>query len=376
MKNISELSNCYGCGICAIICPTKIINIQEKSGFYQPVIKNQDKCINCGLCINVCAFINNNSKDTEHPVDLNAYSAWSNNKTIRQSSSSGGISYEIGKYLIEKGYNAIGVKYNTNTNRAEHFMAKSIEQFKDSIGSKYIPSFTIPGFSKINRKDKFFITGTPCQIDSVRRYLKKYHLENNFILLDFFCHGVPSMIMWRKYLHIIPTLDNDETISWRNKKNGWHNSWVMSITKPNCDNKERYFSAKSNGDLFYQMFLGHQCLSKACYKYCKYKQLKSAADIRIGDLWGDKFKNNKDGVSGVIAFTEQGNNLLSEISQANIIQLNKEASDIILSEQMKECAKKPWSYLWVKYSLQTHLNLKVISFIAKCICHIEKKLTK
>lgn len=40
MKNISELSHCYGCSLCAVICPQQIITLcQDKEGFYQPVIE-------------------------------------------------------------------------------------------------------------------------------------------------------------------------------------------------------------------------------------------------------------------------------------------------------------------------------------------------
>ena len=59
MKNISELSHCYGCSLCAVICPQQIITLcQDKEGFYQPVIEKNDECTACGLCSKVCAFIN------------------------------------------------------------------------------------------------------------------------------------------------------------------------------------------------------------------------------------------------------------------------------------------------------------------------------
>lgn len=45
MKNISELSHCYGCSLCAVICPQQIITLcQDKEGFYQPVIEKNDEC--------------------------------------------------------------------------------------------------------------------------------------------------------------------------------------------------------------------------------------------------------------------------------------------------------------------------------------------
>ena len=32
---------------------------------------------------------------------------------------------------------------------------------------------------------------------------------------------------------------------------------------------------------------------------------KSAADIRVGDLWGSTYQRNQDGVSALITFTEK-----------------------------------------------------------------------
>ena len=67
MKNISELSHCYGCSLCAVICPQQIITLcQDKEGFYQPVIEKNDECTACGLCSKVCAFINDEKWQNEN----------------------------------------------------------------------------------------------------------------------------------------------------------------------------------------------------------------------------------------------------------------------------------------------------------------------
>ena len=55
--NISSVKDCYGCGVCAASCPHKIIKIQlNKKGFYEPVLVDKDKCTQCGLCREVCAY--------------------------------------------------------------------------------------------------------------------------------------------------------------------------------------------------------------------------------------------------------------------------------------------------------------------------------
>ena len=49
-KNAANLisdSKCYGCGICAGICPKKALGMEiNKRGFYRPV-ENQDTCVEC-----------------------------------------------------------------------------------------------------------------------------------------------------------------------------------------------------------------------------------------------------------------------------------------------------------------------------------------
>ena len=71
----------------------------------------------------------------------------------------------------------------------------------------------------------------------------------------------------------------------------WHDSCNLLIRE-----KSFYNSRLSQGDNFYRFFLSDACLGKACYEMCKYKYDRSAADIRIGDLWGDTYKSDEDGV--------------------------------------------------------------------------------
>lgn len=354
MNNIGIVHDCYGCGVCATACGRKIIEIvQNANGFYEPRITDESKCTQCGICTEVCAYLHDDLSLTD--PDIHPYAAWSKDHLVRRKCSSGGAGFEVGKFLLSQGYKVCGVRYDADKNRAEHYIATNVEELIQSAGSKYIQSYTVDGFKAIKRKEKYLVTGTPCQIDSFRRYIKKFHCEDNFVLLDFFCHGVPSMLVWKKYTDWAEKKVGKITYaSWRNKWTGWHDSWAMGIDGEQHGEKidwhdsydllireKKSFieSRLSQGDMFYKLFLGDCCLGKQCYDHCKYKYNQSSADIRIGDLWGKTYQDNQDGVSGAVAFTEKGKDILQHIN----CELTEHPFEIVAEGQMKVCPPyKPW----------------------------------
>lgn len=337
MNNISKISNCYGCGVCSISCPKKIIEIKlNDDGFYQPYISDRDICNHCGLCLKVCSF-NKTEIALKDNSPQKSYAGWINNKEILRSSSSGGIIYAIGKQLLKNDYKICGVKYNNSTHRAEHYISNTEIEFSETKGSKYIQSYTINGFKNINKKDKYLIIGTPCQIDSFRRFAKIFRIENNFILLDFFCHSVPSMLAWQYYIKKIEKkIGKIKSVEWRNKQTGWHDSWAMYIVG---ENDHQYRSRLSQGDIFYKLFLGDYCCNPACQKECKYKYKNSSADIRVGDLWGNTYSKNESGVSAIVTFTQKGTEIINSIKDTTIIEHN---FDTVAEGQMKKNAGKAY----------------------------------
>lgn len=390
MNNISVFSDCYGCGVCVMTCPKKVITLTlNEDGFYGPYVRQQ-YCTDCGLCLAVCAYADRNVLQSD--TDIKAYAAWSQDSQVRKKCSSGGVGFELGRYLLEKGYKVCGVRYNPDLNRAEHYMAFSIDELIPSMGSKYIQSFTVDGFLQVNRKDEYLITGTPCQIDSFRRYIQKYKIESHFVLMDFFCHGVPSMLMWNKYLkEVEKEVGKVVYASWRNKFTGWHDSWAMAIDGERVGEKVNwhdsynmlirgrktfYNSRLSQGDLFYRMFLSNTCLGKACYDRCKYKYLSSAADIRIGDLWGKTYRTNEDGVTGVVAFTKRGWETLKSIPSLVLIE---HPIDIIVEGQMKKRIFRPALYPIVRKMLRTGCSIyafRPVLFMCELIKYLQAAIKK
>ena len=368
MRNINEIKDCYGCGVCATVCGKKIIGIGlNKEGFYEPQVVDPDQCVGCGLCLEVCSFLQ--EEPSLRRTEIHSYAAWSKDTVIRRKCSSGGVGFELGRTLIEEDYKVCGVRYDAERARAEHYIATTVKELIPSIGSKYIQSYTVDGFKAINRKEKYLVTGTPCQIDSFRRYIRKFNVEDNFVLMDFFCHGVPSMHLWQKYLQEVEKLTGNVTyVSWRNKLTAWHDSYDLLIR----GEKSFYNSRLSQGDRFYRFFLSDACLGKACYERCKYKYDRSAADIRIGDLWGNTYKSNEDGVSAAVAFTEKGNKILCSCG----CELIEHPFNVVAEGQMKECPRRPRLRSWILVRFCSGHSLRSTLIMYKLCCLLKRIINK
>ncbi len=390
--NIANIKDCFGCGVCASCCPKDIITISlNRDGFYEPSIIDLEKCIGCGVCLDVCSFLHKEKAVDNSP--LASYASWSNDEQVRRKCSSGGIGFEIAKQFIEKGYKVVSCRYNVEKERAEHYIASNIEELVQSTGSKYIQSYTFDAFKSIDRKNKYLVIGTPCQIDSFRRYIKRFKCEENFVLMDFFCHCVPSMFAWRAYTKMQEKKVGPITYaSWRNKFDyGWHDSWIMGIdgdrTSKPVDWHDSYNmlireknsfiqSRWSQGDLFYKLFLGDVCHGPQCEKNCKYKYDKSSADIRIGDLWGNTYKEDEKGVSALIAFTETGKQVINDLTNITLIE---HPFEVVAEGQMKENVKRREMYPIVMFMLKrgwplSRIPYKAVLFAQRVITFIKRKL--
>ena len=336
--------------------------------------------------MDVCAF--SHSERAVANLPLKSYASWSNDDRIRRKCSSGGIGFEIAKSFIEKGYKVVACRYNVEKVRAEHYIAQTIEELVQSAGSKYIQSYTLDAFKEVDKKEKYLVVGTPCQIDSFRRYIQKFKCEDNFVLMDFFCHCVPSMFAWKAYTKMQEKKVGKITYaSWRNKFDyGWHDSWIMGMdgesTSEPVDWHDSYNllirekksfiqSRMSQGDLFYKLFLGDVSLGKQCQVDCKYKYDQSSADIRIGDLWGKTYQDDENGVSALIALTEKGKNLIEELKDVTLIE---HPLEVVAEGQMKCNARAKEMKPAVMFMLKRNFPLDGIAF--KLVLFTQRVITK
>ena len=91
------------CGVCSVVCPTRSICYQLSSitGCYKVQV-NDDKCINCGICRNVCPVLNTEDS-VVNPMDcaIKAYAGYSKDPDIRRYAASGGFITSFLLYMLE-----------------------------------------------------------------------------------------------------------------------------------------------------------------------------------------------------------------------------------------------------------------------------------
>lgn len=339
MNVLSEkpIRECTSCQMCAAVCPADALSIHlDGDGFYRPFI-DAGKCVDCGLCLKVCYKFDNNLKQTpsDKLQDYSLYSAWARDKGVRNQTTSGGIADILAKQFVAEGYKVIGVVYDTDTGRASHKVAGDAQTTDLFRGSKYIQSYSVDAFKEmVNtvKSEKYAIFGLPCQIYSIARYLENRGLRDNAILIDLYCHGCPSMLVWDKLSKEISQktgFNKFQLVNWRSKIKGWGFFYIVVVV----DGKIVYKSSPYN-DEFYHLFFSNLVLNTSC-KDCILRSTLEYTDIRLGDFWGDKFKSNNKGVSGVSVVTNRGEYWFGRIKEE--IKFNRELFADFLPTQSWGC---------------------------------------
>ena len=307
MIEIKEKHDCCGCHACVTVCAKHCITMHaDEQGFLYPIV-DKDLCSNCRLCETVCPVINH--CDSRKPIKV--YAAKNNNEEIRLKSSSGGIFTLLAEAIINEGGVVFGARFDNDWNVIHDYTEtqEGIEAFR---GSKYVQSIIgnsykiAKQFLKQGRKVLF--SGTPCQIAGLKKYLRKHY--DNLLTIDVVCHGVPSPLVWQRYLeelkeslrtkcvagkNTVSSSLNDlpviTGISFRDKTNGWKKfgfrvQYNAAISGENSVSEPHYtFIEPFDKNPFMQGFLANLYLRPSCYK-CPSKSGKSESDITIADFWG------------------------------------------------------------------------------------------
>ncbi len=266
---------CVGCQACEEICPKQAITLEKTdSGDLYPRIDFL-KCIGCNKCDSVCQIYNNSCTNPifkcliYNSLDIN----------INKYSSSGGFSFEVSRYFIEK-LNGVVYGVSLNNLKAKHTRIENVFELKLIQKSKYVKSDVNGTYTQvlndlINNKMVLFF-GLPCEIEALKLFLGNCKNIENLTTVSLLCGGNVSHSIFDIYINELKRKYKFDSIDFRSKKYG---SEILCTSLIDNDRE----NVLRNKDDYYISILGSSFVRTSCH-ICKFSHKKLVSNIAIGDL--------------------------------------------------------------------------------------------
>lgn len=318
MINIAH-EKCVGCEACASICPKHAIKMEINDGFRYPII-DKEKCVNCNLCDRICPAINDtNNYNSRNPI---VYAVWSRDEKIRTMCTSGGVCYELSKYIISNGGYVAGVVWSDDYKNALYTITNSLDDLERLKQTKYFQPEMDDIFKKVKNildiGKKVLFIGSACTNDSLKRYLGKSY--DTLYCLDYICRGYTSQIFHEKRINYLEEKHKSKIkgVQYKNKQNGWTKfGTVFSFENGDEEYVNRF------DDSYEIMFnVEDNNTRPSCY-VCKYRTMPRHTDITVGDFWGITNVEQEDlqkGISVVMISSKKGKGLFEEVKESFVYE--------------------------------------------------------
>lgn len=280
------------------------------------------------------------------------FAGYSLNKSTRKNSSSGGLFFEIGQYIINVLHGYVwGVISDEKI--IEYRCAETIIELKEQMGSKYVQADTCRLFAgieeQIKEKKHILVVGTPCVIVAVKKRFGNY---SYLYTIDLVCHGVGSPKIYNSYLDYYSKGNKITRVVFRNKSHGWRR---YTIVIEGSDGQILHTNDVID-DEYITLFNENYILRPSCYN-CVFANSHREGDVSLADFWGyktakgDELDDDK-GISAIIINNDRGQFLIDSI-KTNVFIEDKTMNDVSLFQRtMKEPSKKPMNYndFWKVYN--------------------------
>lgn len=187
IEMIVQTERCIGCGVCAAICPAKILSMAfNEQGNYQPF--ESPGCLDgCSICLALCPFVEGNADkekigadlfgggDVNYLEDLGYFRetmvAYNTDDAERIKSASGGAGYSLLQSLLVSGDVDAILAPVPNNNPAKLFQYEVLtgDDLQQARGSVYYP-LELSGVLRhvMENEGKYAITALPCVAKAIR----------------------------------------------------------------------------------------------------------------------------------------------------------------------------------------------------------------
>lgn len=310
MIEVTNKAECCGCTACARICPKNCIDMKEDNeGFYYPKVRTED-CILCGACKRVCPILNVNN---EQLSKQKAFIVQNLDNKVLSESTAGGAFTAIAKYVLKNDGVVFGVTmmadYSIHHVYVEH--EHDLWKFRNS---KYVQSNPKDSFIQVKRFLEqgrvVCFSGTPCQIEGIRRFLSKDY--DKLILVDVVCRAVPSPGVWRKYItNFVCNNGEQKSIRFRDKTLGYQYSTMELVGLEGKVNRGGIESQQ-----WLRMFFSGMIIRPSCAE-CKFRKQHRISDFTIWDCFIvyeiDSSFDDNCGTTRILIHSDKGINIFEKI---------------------------------------------------------------
>lgn len=303
MIELVSKEKCSGCSACFNACKLGALTMEtDETGFWFPKI-DRVKCVECGTCVRACPAKEKPEYKCEDPK---AYIVQNKDDEVRRQSTSGGAFTAIAKQIIRRGGVVFGAAIDDEY-KVSHVWVETEEGLEKFRSSKYVQSWVGTAYQEAEKflKDgrEVCFSGTPCQINGLKKYLRKDY--NNLLTIDVMCRAVPSPKVLKKYLEYQkerhPSFNR---IVFRDKSLGYSYTTVALY-----QGTKTLYKEGSESDPWLRLFLGGFCNRSSCY-YCIYQDSNRASDITLCDWWDissiSKEMDDNKGATGVVVWSLRG----------------------------------------------------------------------
>lgn len=217
---------CQQCGICESACPKLAISYELQRNGTHNIFIDENKCIKCKCCINVCPA----NKESIFDGYFDKFSekvyflGYNKDHNIRRLSSSGGVCKTLIIEGLKNGY-VDGVYSLRKIDKypyaeGEFYTKNNIPKYDDIPNSVYHSVMACTNVRKIEKCERLMVIGTSCQLRALDKIVRSKCHE--LIKVCIFCKQQKTLDSTRFLAKIIGTgISEDLKFSARYRGEGW-----------------------------------------------------------------------------------------------------------------------------------------------------------